>query len=81
MNDTTFDLSNLAYSLIRPREGVTQAECDLFFGAVDPCTTLIDFTGTWISADGDSLCPTDEAAPGVPLSDLVRSVALKILDR
>jgi hypothetical protein len=80
VTDTTFDLSSMAFAKVQAKDRDDQASCDLLFGTfVDACTTLIDFSGSWISSEGDTLCPPDTAAEaGVPLESLLhRMTAVK----
>ena len=78
VTDTTFDLVTALTTRLEPNEGVSQQECDDFYGSfVDACTSMIASTGTWISSDGDTIC-TDSNSPsvGIPLETFFSRTAM-----
>jgi hypothetical protein len=81
VDSTSFSLVNMAWAKIKAKDAKDQNLCDLYyFNSVDACTTLIHFDGTWISADGDSVCPPDDGSPSVPIQLLIHDMARKVLD-
>jgi hypothetical protein len=79
VDSTSFSLVNLAYTKVRAKDSEDQNLCDLYYlQTVDPCTTLIHFDGTWISSEGDSLCPPEEGAPSVPIQLLIHDMAGRV---
>lgn len=64
VTDTTFDLSSKLVTRLIAAEGVTDSTCNAFYGNfVDACTTWIESVGTWVSSEGDSICPSSAMAP------------------
>lgn len=72
--DTTWDLEMKVFTSVKVGRGVPQSECDRLYGEfASACTTMIFSTGTWISSDGDSVCPDSNSLQKVPLETLVKS--------
>lgn len=81
VDSTSFSLVNTAWAKVKAKDPKDQGVCDLYYlQSVDACTTLINFEGTWISSDGDTLCPPDDGSPSVPIQLLIHDMAGKVLD-
>ena len=73
ITDTFYDLEMKFFSRVEVGRGVTQDDCDLLYGRfASVCTTMIFSTGTWISSDGDSVCPDfGDTLQAVPLETFI----------